>query len=85
MTGIPLDSEGLPDGTAEAVINTTAVDLLRRLPGVSEANYRPLMNAASNLAGLAALPLQQLEGIMGGASAAKKLREWLDAVCPVLS
>lgn len=85
LTGVPLDGEGLPDGTAEAVINTTAVDVLRRLPGVSEANFRPLMNAASSLAGLADLPLQHLERIMEGAAAAKKLREWLDAVCPVMS
>ena len=85
LAGVPLDGEGLPDGTAEAVINTTAVDVLRRLPGVSEANFRPLMNAASSLAGLADLPLQQLERIMEGAAAAKKLREWLDAVCPVMS
>ena len=84
-TGVPLDSEGQPDGAAEAVINTAAVDMLRRLPGVTEANFRPLMNAASSLAGLAELPLQRLEGIMGGAAAAKKLREWLDAVCPVMS
>lgn len=85
FAGVPLEGDGLPDGAAEAVINTTAVDVLRRLPGVTEANFRPLMNAASSLAGLADLPLQQLERIMGGAAAAKKLREWLDAVCPVMS
>ncbi|KAL3151984.1 hypothetical protein ABBQ32_001106 [Trebouxia sp. C0010 RCD-2024] len=83
--GVPLEGDGLPDAAAEAVINTTAVDVLRRLPGVTEANFRPLINAASSLAGLADLPLQQLERIMGGAAAAKKLREWLDAVCPVMS
>ncbi|KAL0051045.1 hypothetical protein WJX82_001096 [Trebouxia sp. C0006] len=83
--GVPIDGDGQPDGAAEAVINTAAVDMLRRLPGVTEANFRPLMNAASSLAGLAELPLQRLESIMGGAAAAKKLREWLDAVCPVMS
>jgi len=84
-TGVPIDGDGQPDGAAEAVINTAAVDMLRRLPGVTEANFRPLMNAASSLAGLAELPVQRLESIMGGAAAAKKLREWLDAVCPVMS
>lgn len=83
--GVPIDGDGQPDGAAEAVINTAAVDMLRRLPGVTEANFRPLMNAASSLAGLAELPVQRLESIMGGAAAAKKLREWLDAVCPVMS
>ena len=32
----------MPDAGAEAVINQSAVDVLRRLPGVSDANYRPL-------------------------------------------
>lgn len=64
-------------------MNTAAVDVLRRLPGVSEANLRPLMAAAGSLAGLARLGLPELEAAMGGAGAARKLREWLDAVCPI--
>ena len=40
-------------GGVESVINQSAVDLLRRLPGVTEANFRPLMAAAGSLAGLA--------------------------------
>ena len=69
---------------AEALVNTAAVDVLRRLPGVGEANYRPLMTAAGSLAGLAAMSLQDLERVMGGTLAAKKLRDWLDATCPRL-
>ena len=83
--GIPLDPDGMPDSQAEAVVNTAAVDMLRRLPGVTEANFRPLMQAADSLAGLAHLPLPQLEAAMGGAASAKKLRDWLDAVCPVMA
>ena len=40
------------------MINNTAVDLLRRLPGVGEGNYRSLMTAADSLAGLAAMTLK---------------------------
>lgn len=72
------------DGSAgvEALVNTTAVDLLRRLPGVTEANFRQLITAAGSLTGLAAMPVQELEQVMGGALAARKLRDWLDATCP---
>ena len=63
-------------------MNTTAVDMLRRLPGVTEGNFRQLITAAGSLAGLAAMPVQELERVMGGALAARKLRDWLDATCP---
>lgn len=51
--------------------------------GVTEANFRPLMAAAGSLAGLAALPEARLAAVMGGAAAARKLRDFLDAACPV--
>lgn len=66
---------------AETVVNTAAVDLLRRLPGVTEGNFRALMNAADSLAGLADLSLESLAVSMGPHNA-RKLRDWLDAVCP---
>ncbi len=53
------------------------------LQGVTEANFRPLMAAAGSLAGLAALPEADLAAAMGGIAAARKLREWLNATCPV--
>ena len=80
--GVPTPTDG--GGGGEALINTTAVDILRRLPGVTEANYRQLMAAAGSLAGLAALPVQELEQVMGGTLAAKKLRDWLEATFPRL-
>ena len=51
--------------------------------GVTEANFRPLMAAAGSLAGLAQLTEAELVAAMGGVAAARKLREWLDATCPV--
>eukprot|EP00955_Chlamydomonas_euryale_P116224 366404-Chlamydomonas_euryale.AAC.11 len=53
-------------------------DVLRRLPGVTDANFRPLMDAAGSLAGLADMDLPRLEAAMGGRGA-KMLREFLDA------
>ena len=53
------------------------------MQGVTEANFRALMAAAGSLAGLAQLPEAELVAAMGGAQAARKLREWLHATCPV--
>ncbi len=38
----------------------------------------------SSLAGLAAMSEQDLARVMGGTIAAKKLKDWIDAVCPRL-
>ncbi|KAK9857610.1 hypothetical protein WJX84_003319 [Apatococcus fuscideae] len=84
-TGIPVGPDGMPDTGAEAVVNQSAVDVLRRLPGVSDANYRGLMHAAPSLAQLAALSLTQLEAAMEGRQAAKKLHDWLHAPVPHLA
>ena len=83
-SGVPVGADGLPaGGGSESVVNTAAIDVLRRLPGVTEANFRPLMAAAGSLAGLAELPGEKLAEIMGSQASARKLRDWLDAVCPI--
>ena len=41
--GVPLEADG---SATETIVNTSAIDVLRRLPGVTEGNYRPLMKAA---------------------------------------
>lgn len=64
--------------------NTTAVELLRRLPGVSDANYRSIMDSCKSLADLALTPVERLVEIMGGQRPARMLRDFLDAKCPVL-
>ena len=51
---------------------------------MNESNFRPLMAAGGSLAGIAAMPVEDLEKAMGGRLPAKKLRDWLDAVCPRL-
>ncbi len=40
---MPLEVDG---SATETIVNTSAMDVLRRLPGVTEGNYRPLMKAA---------------------------------------
>lgn len=65
------------------MVNQAAIDLLRRLPGVSDANYRSLMKGAASLAELAALSCERLEQLMGGAKAAQALYNFLHAPCPL--
>ena len=58
---MPEEAEAGPQGAGqEAVVNAAAVDMLRRLPGVGEGNYRSLMAAAGSLAGLAGMSLEVL-------------------------
>lgn len=64
--------------------NTSAVEFMRRLPGVSDSNYRAIMDGCESLAELALLPLEKLAELMGSQKAAKTLREFLDAKYPTL-
>ncbi len=65
------------------MVNQSAIDLLRRLPGVTDANYRSLMNGVSSLAELATVSQERLEQLMGGAKAAASLYNFLHAPCPL--
>ena len=62
-----------------------AIELLRRLPGVTDANYRSLMEGCESLADLSCLPLEKLSDLMGGQRPARMLRDFLDAKYPTLS
>lgn len=64
--------------------NTSAVEYLRRLPGVTDSNYRLIMDKCKTLAELALLPMEDLAELMGGQKAAKTLRDFLDAKFPTL-
>lgn len=63
-------------------LNQPAIDILRKLPGVTAANYRALMREAGSLAGLARLPLERLEAAMGSAKAAAVLHQFLAGDLP---
>lgn len=64
--------------------NTSAVEFLRRLPGVTDSNYRALVDGCKSLAELALVPLDKLAELMGGQKAARTLRDFLDAKFPTM-
>ncbi|XP_055821200.1 DNA repair endonuclease UVH1 isoform X2 [Solanum dulcamara] len=82
--GVPSE-EGVVENDVRAEnYNTSAVEMLRRLPGVTDSNYRAIMAGCKSLAELAMLPVERLAELMGGQKAAKMLREFLDAKYPTL-
>ncbi|GAX84863.1 hypothetical protein CEUSTIGMA_g12284.t1 [Chlamydomonas eustigma] len=92
LVGIPVGAGGLalmqPGGSPlELVVNQSAQDLIRKLPGVTEANFRPLMTAMGSLRALADASIEEIEAAMGGSGNnknAKLLKEFMDAPCPRL-
>ncbi|GAB4857718.1 DNA repair endonuclease uvh1 [Ancistrocladus abbreviatus] len=82
--GVPSE-EGLVENDVRAEnYNTSAVELLRRLPGVTDSNYRAIIDGCDSLSELALLPVERLAELMGGLKAARTLREFLDAKYPTL-
>ena len=58
---------GADDGSGEdgAAVNQLAEELLRCLPGVSQMNYRAIMNRVGSIRELCELSLKELQSIMG--------------------
>ncbi|VVB09478.1 unnamed protein product [Arabis nemorensis] len=82
--GVPSE-EGIIENDIRAEnYNSSAVEFLRRLPGVSDANYRSIMENCKSLSELASLPVEKLAELVGGHKAARTLREFLDAKYPTL-
>ncbi|CAI0417725.1 unnamed protein product [Linum tenue] len=82
--GVPSE-EGIVESDVRAEnYNTSAVEFLRRLPGVNDSNYRAIMDGCKSLAELALLPAEKLAELMGGQKAARTLRDFLDAKYPTL-
>ena len=54
---------GVDETNANA--NTAALEMLRRLPGVTDGNFRALAKEAGSIAGLCKLSSETLQGIMG--------------------
>lgn len=82
--GVPSDEGIVEDDVRSENYNTSAVEFLRRLPGVTDANYRALMDGCASLAELAVLPVERLAELMGGQRAARSLRDFLDAKFPTM-
>ncbi|KAG2375823.1 hypothetical protein LR48_Vigan06g016400 [Vigna angularis] len=82
--GVPSE-EGIVENDVRAEnYNTSAMEFLRRLPGVTDSNYRAIMDGCKSLAELALLPVERLAELMGGHKAARTLRDFLDAKYPTL-
>ncbi|KAM7253923.1 hypothetical protein ACFE04_031605 [Oxalis oulophora] len=82
--GVPSE-EGVVENDVRAEnYNTSAVEFLRRLPGVTDSNYRAIMDGCNSLAELSLVPLEKLGELMGGQKAARTLREFMDAKYPTL-
>ncbi|PRQ18415.1 putative RuvA domain 2, restriction endonuclease type II [Rosa chinensis] len=82
--GVPSEDGIIEDDVRAENYNTSAVEFLRRLPGVTDSNYRAIMDGCKSLAELALMPVERLAELMGGHKAARTLREFLDAKYPTL-
>lgn len=82
--GVPSEDGIIENDVRAENYNTSAIEFLRRLPGVTDSNYRALMDGCKSLAELALLPVEKLAELMGGQKAAKTLRDFLDAKCPTM-
>ena len=58
------------------------MEFLSQLPGVTNSNYRAIMDACKSFAELALLPVERSAELMGSQKAAQTLREFLDAKYP---
>ncbi|XP_059444248.1 DNA repair endonuclease UVH1 isoform X2 [Corylus avellana] len=82
--GVPSEDGIVEDDVRAENYNTSAIEFLRRLPGVTDSNYRAIMEGCNSLAELALLSVERLAELMGGQKGARTLREFLDAKYPTL-
>ncbi|CAM0149530.1 unnamed protein product [Urochloa decumbens] len=82
--GVPSEDGIVEDDVRAENYNTSAIEFLRRLPGVTDSNYRAIMDGCNSLADLALLPIEKLAGLMGSQKGARTLKEFLDAKCPTM-
>ncbi|KAM0888139.1 hypothetical protein ACQ4PT_028499 [Festuca glaucescens] len=80
--GVPSEDGVVGDDVRAENYNTSAIEFLRRLPGVTDSNYRAMMDGCDSLADLALLPVERLAELMGSQKGVRTLKEFLDAKCP---
>ncbi|KQK24186.1 DNA repair endonuclease UVH1 [Brachypodium distachyon] len=80
--GVPSEDGIVEDDVRAENYNTSAIEFLRRLPGVTDSNYRAITDGCNSLAELALLPVERLAELMGSQKGARTLKEFLDAKCP---
>lgn len=72
-----MDAEGATQGL-ERVHNTAAHEVLRKLPGITDANVRNVLRECASLAELASLSMERMTGLLGGRAAAERLHRFLN-------
>ncbi|XP_047307707.1 DNA repair endonuclease UVH1 [Impatiens glandulifera] len=82
--GVPSEEGIIENDVRAEIYNTSAMEFLRRLPGVTDSNYRVIMDNCNSLSELSMLPVERLAELMDGLKAAKTLRDFLDAKYPTL-
>ncbi|EEC74323.1 hypothetical protein OsI_09607 [Oryza sativa Indica Group] len=82
--GVPSEDGVVENDVRAENYNTSAIEFLRRLPGVTDSNYRRIMEECNSLAELALLPVERLSELMGTQKGARMLKEFLDAKCPTM-
>jgi len=78
--GVPQDREEDP-----SLFNETAVDMLKKLPGITDKNYRSVLKRCSQLADLGDMPLEEMQAMLGDSRQGKSLFEFLHAQCPTVA
>ena len=81
--GVPQSSRALALPPTEEPFNQPAIDVLQRLPGITESNYRKLLSAIECLADLTDLSKEDLTTILGDQRQAKTLHEFIHAPFPI--
>jgi len=79
--GVP-DAEGKTSKLIEDNLNDAAVDLLRRLPGITDKNYRRVIDKVYSIEKLCDLSEAQLAEVLGDARQAKTLHTFIHAPFP---
>ena len=79
--GVP-DADGDVHKLVKDNLNDAAVDLLRRLPGITDGNYRRVIARVESIEKMCDLREDELADILGDARQAKTLHTFLHAPFP---
>ncbi|ETL83182.1 hypothetical protein F442_17414 [Phytophthora nicotianae P10297] len=81
--GLPMDDSAAQTNSGEGGLasnyyNTSSIDVLKKLPGINEHNFRKVLASVSNLAELSRMPLDELTKLLGKANG-KKLHTFFNS------
>ncbi|KAE8891009.1 DNA repair endonuclease [Phytophthora fragariae] len=81
--GLPMDDSGAQNNSGEGKLasnyyNTSSIDVLKKLPGINEHNFRKVLTSVKNLADLSRQSLDELTELLGKANG-KKLHTFFNS------